>query len=44
MTGGDAAEAAYETGGMLLAEVDPGFRCEVRKILEKARAQGEAWM
>ena len=30
---GRDAEAAYETGGMLLPEVAPDFRDEVRKLL-----------
>ena len=39
--GGDAAEAAYETGGMLIPEVAPDFREEARRLLETANAQGD---
>ena len=37
--GRDAAEAAHKTGGMLLPEVAPDFRDEVRKLLETAHGQ-----
>ena len=38
---GDAAEAAYETCGVLLPEVAPDFRDEVRKLLETAHGQND---
>ena len=31
--GGFSGEEAYETGGMLLPEVAPDFRCDVRWLL-----------
>ena len=39
--GRDAAEAAYETCGVLLPEVAPDFRDEVRKLLETAHGQND---
>ena len=41
MPGGDAAEAAYEKGGMPIPEVAPDFREEVRELLETAHVQGD---
>ena len=37
---GDAADAAYESGGMLLPEVAPDFRGEVRMPVARSRAHG----
>ena len=39
--GRDAPEAAYATGGMLLREVAPDFRDEVRKMLETPHDQSD---
>ena len=39
---GFAREEAYETGGIPPPEVAPDFGDEVRRLLEEARAQGEA--
>ena len=39
--GRDSGDAAYETGGVLLPEVAPDFRDEVRKLLETARDQSD---
>ena len=41
MPGGAAAVADYETGGMLLPEVAPVFRDEVRKPLGTTQLQGD---
>ena len=41
--GRDAADAAYETGGILLPEVAPDFRDKVRKLLETAQGQSDRW-
>ena len=41
--GRDAADSAYETGGMLLPEVAPDFRDDFRKLLETAHGQIDRW-
>ena len=37
---GEACEAAFETGGMLLPEITPGAQSGGRKLLDSARLQG----